>query len=210
MVRKILFLDIETLPAEQDKHKILEELHERKKKKKGYEDKTLDEFIAQTTFDGAFGRILCLSYAINDGEVVCLSGEEKDILEKFWKVARDVNLFVGHNILEFDLKFIWQRSVILGVKPSRDLSFAKYRQEPIFDIMQEWTKWTYRGGVSLDSLAQALGLESSKKGDIDGSKVFEYYKKGKVSEIYQYCNRDVAVTREIYKKLTFQENLPYN
>lgn len=207
MARKILFLDIETLPAEQDKHEILRELHERKSRKKGYEEKTLEEFIAYTTFDGAFGRILCLSFTVNEEAVVCLHGEESKILQKFWKVAADTDLFVGHNILDFDLKFIWQRSVILGIKPSRDLSFARYRQEPIFDIMQEWTKWEYRSGVSLDKLASALGVETPKK-DMDGSQVYEYYKKGRLQEIYEYCNRDVEVTRKIYKKLTFREKLP--
>lgn len=207
MARKILFLDIETLPAEQDKHEILKALHEKRKRKRGYDGINFEDFLAATTFDGAFGRILCLSYAINDGQVVCLSGDEKEILEKFWQVAKGTDLFVGHNILDFDLKFIWQRSVILGVKPSRDLSFARYRQEPVFDIMQEWTKWEYRSGVSLDKLARALAIESPKK-DIDGSKVYEYYKKGKLQEIYEYCNRDVEVTREIYKRITFREKLP--
>lgn len=206
-MKKILFLDIETLPAEQDKHEILQELHERRKRKKGYDAMSFEDFLASTTFDGAFGRILCLSYAINDNPVVCLSGKEKEILQKFWEAAQDAGLFVGHNILEFDLRFIWQRSVILGVKPSRSLTFAKYRQEPIFDIMQEWSKWAFRGGVALDTLARALGIASPKEGGLDGSKVHEYYRKGKVEEIYEYCNRDVEVTREIYKRLTFREKL---
>jgi predicted PolB exonuclease-like 3'-5' exonuclease len=68
--------------------------------------------------------------------------------------------------------------------------------------MHEWTKWS--GRISMDELAHALGLESSKK-NIDGSQVFEYYQKGKLKEICDYCKEDVRVTRQIYHRLNFED-----
>jgi len=58
-------------------------------------------------------------------------------LQDFWAVAKDIDLFIGFNILNFDLRFIYQRSIILGVRPSIDLPFVRYKKAPIFDVMQE-------------------------------------------------------------------------
>jgi hypothetical protein len=44
--------------------------------------------------------------------------------------------------------------------------------------------------VSLDSLAKALGIPSPKE-NLDGSKVYPYYRAGKLTEIYEYYKRDV-------------------
>ncbi len=156
----------------------------------------------QTSFDGAFGRIVCLGWAVNEETAQSISGEEKKILEKFWEIAKKASLFIGFNILDFDLRFIYQRSVILGVKPSVDLSFARYRKEPIFDVMKEWSKWDTHY-VALDTLAKALGLPTSKDGAITGKNVAKAYEEGRIKEICEYCEKDVELTRKIYKRLTF-------
>ncbi len=67
--------------------------------------------------------------------------------------------------------------------------------------MWEWSKWQYK--ISMDELAHALGLQSSKK-DLDGSKVHAYYQKGKYQEIQSYCNADVELTRKIYKRMNWE------
>ena len=198
---KKLFFDIETLPADQDKHEILKELYA-KKKERGRIKKTLEEFIETTNFGGAFGRIFCICYAVDDGSTEVLQGDEKGILKKFWELAQTADLFVGHNILEFDLKIIWQRSVILGIKPLIDISFRKFQSAPIFDVMHEWDRW---GGnyIAMDDLARAMDIPSSKD-KLDGSKVHEYFKAGKHQEIIDYCKKDVEVVRKIYKRIKFE------
>lgn len=200
---KKLFLDIETLPAERDKKDLLQDIYDSDKNNGKKFKKSFDSFFLQSGLDGSFGRILCIGIAVNDEPVDCLTGDEKEILKKFWEMASDVNLFIGHNIFDFDMRFIYQRSAILGVRPTQDLSFARYRNNPIYDTMHEWSKWNMQDKIKLDKIAKAMGLTSSKDGDIDGSKVYEYYKKGKLQEIYDYCKRDVEVTREVYKKLIF-------
>lgn len=200
-----LFLDIETLPAEEEKHGILKEIYEGRREKGKKTADSFDEFLVQTTFDGSFGRILCMSLALDDEPIKCLFGAEKDILKNFWEVARGADLFIGHNIFDFDLRFILQRSIILGVRPTKELSFIRYRNNPIFDTMYEWSKWNMQDKIGLDKLAKALGIKSSKEGGLDGSKVHEYFKKGRLREIYDYCNADVEATRAIYKRMIFGE-----
>ena len=55
-----------------------------------------------------------------------------------------VDRIVGHNIYNFDLPFIYKRSVVRGVRPSIELNFARYRNQPIYDTMCEWEKWNLR------------------------------------------------------------------
>lgn len=200
MSRK-LFLDIETLPASEESFEKLKVLYE----KKGKESESFEDFVAKTTFDGTFGRILCIGYAVDDqvSEVFYNEGNERETLRQFWELARTCTLFVGHNVIDFDLRFIYQRSIILGVRPSVELNFARYRNFPIFDTMREWTKWSM-SNVGLEALAFALDISSPKGEGIDGSQVYSFFQNGKIKDILEYCKRDVDTTREVYKKMTFQ------
>ena len=201
-----LYLDIETLPADESSYESLKLLFEKRKEKaeenkKGYCD--FERFVAGTSFDGAFGRILCVGYAQNDKPAEVFHNEsEKETLEEFWEIADGADLFIGHNVMDFDLRFIYQRSIINKVAPTRNLNFARYRSDPIFDTMKEWSKWS-GGSIGLEHLALALGIPTPKKG-IDGSQVAEFYKAGKINEILEYCKRDVETTRAVYKRMVFE------
>jgi 3'-5' exonuclease len=216
---KKLYLDIETLPAHEDSHAALKSICA-KKELKNVKKIDFEEYLLGTSFDGAFGRILCIAYAIDNEPVQVLSAEdaggEKGVLKNFWEIVKNISkppyntqypdygvCFIGHNVMDFDLRFIYQRSIINGVKPAYDLNFARYRSYPIFDTMKEWVKWA-NASVGLESLCLALGIPTPKDG-IDGSEVWKFYQKGKVKEILEYCKRDVEATRAIYKKMTFQE-----
>ncbi len=193
---KICFLDIETVPTDRalEENGLLEpqmQLGEA-------------ELIKKLSLSAATAKILCIGYAIEPpagSEAQALQGEEPEILKNFWAIAADCNLFVGHNILDFDLRFIYQRSVIHQIKPSRDLPFARFRNAPIFDTLQEWSKWG-RERASLDLLAKTFGIPSPKE-NLDGSKVYPFYRAGRIAEIVDYCKCDVNSTREVYRWLTF-------
>jgi len=193
---KICFLDIETVPTDRS----LEE--------NGLLDPQMQldeaELIKKLSLSAATAKIVCICYAIEPpagSEVQALQGEETEIIKNFWKIAVDCNLFVGHNILDFDLRFIYQRSVIHQIKPSRDLPFARFRNAPIFDTMQEWSKWG-REHASLDLLSKTFGIPSPKE-SLDGSKVYPFYRAGRIAEIVDYCKCDVDSTRQVYRWLTF-------
>lgn len=196
----ILYLDIETLPAPAEMEPLIREQYDKIPDRSF----TFEEYWRRTSLSANFGQILCLGYAKNDEPAQKLTGTEPEILQAFWPLALGVDRFVGHNALDFDLPFILKRSIIHRIKPSRFISFARYRSEPIFDTMREWDNWASGPATSLDRLAKILGLETSKQG-IDGSQVYDFFKAGRLEEIYDYCLRDVELTRKIYKRLTFQE-----
>lgn len=204
---KKMFLDLETLPATEEKHDVLRYLHAKRQAKKAKKENSepvdFEHFLLGTSFDGAFGRILVCAYAIDDNPVaaLCEVSEERKLLADFWDLAAEVELFVGHNIIDFDMRFLYQRSMVLGVKPSRNLTFARYRNSPMYDTMREWSQWG-GGSVGLEHIAMAMGIPSPKDG-IDGSEVYNFFKKGKVDEIVEYCKRDVETTRAVYKRMTF-------
>jgi predicted PolB exonuclease-like 3'-5' exonuclease len=193
---KICFLDIETVPTDRslDENGLLEAQMQ-------FDDA---ERIKKLSLSAATAKIICLCYAIEpplDSEVQVLEGEETEIIKAFWKIALECHLFVGHNILDFDLRFIYQRSVIHQIKPSREIPFARFRNSPIFDTMHEWSKWG-REHASLDLLAKALSIPSPKE-SLDGSKVYPYYRAGKIADIVNYCKCDVDSVRQVYRRLTF-------
>jgi predicted PolB exonuclease-like 3'-5' exonuclease len=135
--------------------------------------------------------------------------DEARTLRAFWKLLKCFNtkrdLIVGHNVFEFDLLFLYKRSIIQRVKPSVNLCFARYRSQPIFDTMHEWEKWKWsRKYASLDELARVLSLETSKQG-IDGSQVYDKFCAGCHDEIARYCMRDVELVRQVYYRMVFDE-----
>ena len=114
---------------------------------------------------------------------------------------RECDVVVGHNIIGFDLPFIFQRCLAnnIPVKPFVDLS--DYHVQAVFDTMRAWWLGDRRSRVSLDDIAWALGLESSKTADVEGSKVFDLYQTGKLAEIREYNLNDVRLTRKVYERL---------
>lgn len=207
-----LFFDIETLPANEENKDVAIELTLQKlvtKNGKTKVTKKLKDFVyRQTAISGDFGQILCIGYAINNQKVEIISGDEAEILKTWWGIANQADLFIGHNIMDFDLRFIYKRSIVHKTKPCAkhlNLSFARYRNYPIYDTMREWEKWN-QSYIKLDTLAKIFNLESSKTGGIDGSLVYDFYLKGENEKIYEYCKKDVVLTREVYRRMVFEDN----
>ncbi len=130
--------------------------------------------------------------------------EEAQALKDFLVLMSDFDpecdLIVGHNIINFDLPFIFQRCLAnnIAVKPFIDL--GEFHVHGVYDTMRAW--WLGgRNRVALDDIAWALGIESSKTGEVEGSKVFELYQAGKLAEIREYNLNDVRVTRRIYERM---------
>src|SRR6266850_689419 len=130
--------------------------------------------------------------------------DEKKSLLRFLEYLKDFDTetdeLVGHNIIGFDLPFIFQRCLVhcISAKPLVDL--GEYRVRGVFDTMHHWWLGAKRF-VSLDDIAWALGIESSKTATVEGSKVFDLYQAGRLAEIREYNLNDVRVTRKVYERM---------
>ena len=168
------------------------------------------------------GRIL--SIAVHEGAVAGLDfgaeqrqservfginedGEEQDekksllaFIEFMKNFDSDTDEIVGHNLIGFDLPFIFQRCLVHGISAKPLVDLGEYRVRGVFDTMHAWWLGAKRN-VSLDDIAWALGIESSKTATAEGSKVFELYQAGKLAEIREYNLNDVRVTRQVYERM---------
>ena len=190
-----------------------------------------DEKYRKTALDGARGEICVISWAVNDGPIrhVCqdptgqaADADEAGMLREFFKdlqadaeelppESRNRRLrWIGHNILGFDLRFIFQRCVIHQIPPAVSLhQAAPPHSDFIFDTMLEWAG--FRGRVSESNLCKALGiadkgseLEGTDAEGIDGSQVWDYVKAGRLDDVVTYCDGDVDRSRRIFNALTFR------
>lgn len=175
----------------------------------------------KTSFDGARGELVSIAWACEDDEVVSvhrhasfLDGElilssEKEMLEDFFKrLNKDLKarrpMFVGQFIGGFDLPFLFHRAVILGVRPPFEINFNGRHGQAFYDTQIAWAG--FKGRMSQDALCAALGI-AGKPDDIDGSKVWDFVKEGKVERVAEYNRDDVNKNREIYKRLNFIDSI---
>lgn len=173
-----------------------------------------EEAWRKTSFDGGLGHICVIGVAIDDAEPVAIykrdwHASEAEVLAEFFRMidaqcAKHPNVrpvFIGHNLIEFDLRFIYQLAVVLGVQPSPHIPFnaRPYGDLYVFDTMTLWAG--ARNTVSLDKLARVLGVGG--KGEMDGSMVWDAVNEGRIDEVAAYCKADIAMTRAAYKRMTF-------
>lgn len=215
-----VFLDIETIQTQNQAHidriastikppatmKKVETIAEWEKNDK---QSAIDEAVAKTGLDGAYGQIVCIGYAFDDGEIARAYGkDEAGILNVFFHDLEEAKLsthtgitFIGHNLAFFDLRFIFHRAVINGVKPPACFPInPKSWDASIFDTMTYWAGHGNR--ISLDNLCFALGIEG--KTEFTWQDVYPAYQRGDFESIGNYCKNDVEITRNVYNKLMFK------
>jgi DNA polymerase elongation subunit (family B) len=160
----------------------------------------------KTSLDGSKGEIWSIAFCMN-GEMTVIDrgaypdfSSEKELLAEFFLLISSVRerFFIGHNIT-FDLKFLFHRAVINGVRPTCRLPFDGYHDRDYYCTMAAWAG--RRDRISLDNLCSALGL--SGKGDIDGSKVWQALIDGRHAEVSEYNIDDVQKVLDVFNKLNF-------
>lgn len=174
----------------------------------------VEEAWLKTSFDGAHGHICVIGCAIDDEKAFSITcdnwpQDEGLILCQFYdfideackKRPNERVMVIGHNVIEFDLKFIFQRSVALNVQPSSHIPFnAKPWDDNVYDTM---VRWGARTGGSLDKICKAIGIGG--KGDINGSMVWPLVKAGRIADVAQYCIEDVEMTRKLFHRMIFSQ-----
>ena len=200
-----IFFDLETIPADESTVDLVREQFERRSRSatSTRREVTFEDYLHGTSLDPNFGRILCIGYAVDDQPTTTIHGDsETDVLAGFWQLAKPATKLIGHNAVAFDVPFLWKRSIVNGVKPTLDLTDPTL----IADTMLLWDLAMPRKHTSLDLLAKLFGIPTSKS-EMSGAEVYDYYRAGKLQAIYDYCARDVEVTRAVYKQLMFSKTL---
>jgi|GEM_PF-218743 len=220
-----LYIDIETIPAGDPNFELLktkEELEKEAPKSysvKGKEEwvaKKLDSQVADMNNEHKKGglnslkaEIVCISMALDNGEPTTIkyNKDQKHMLEKMlaWiegecKQHRFSMIWVGKNVLGFDIWMIWHRAIKYQMKHLMDLLPVEKWTKRVEDVGAIWDCYQYGKYTKLDDIAKFLGLEGKR--DVDGSQVYDLFLDGKLDTIYDYCqNVDIPTTRDVHRML---------
>lgn len=214
-----LYVDIETIPAQSADAKAriaanvkapgnIKKADSLATWEKEQKPAAVEEAISRSGLNAAYGHICCIGLAADDGDVSSISwplnaSSETEVIKGFFEVAGKLagNRFpviVGHNVAGFDIRFIWQRCIALGIHgPAWFPRDPKPWGDDVFDTMTAWAG--ARDTISMDNLCAALGVPG--KGDIDGSMVGQLFAEGRHKEIAAYCRDDIERTRAIHRKM---------
>ncbi len=142
---------------------------------------------------------------LSTGEIMHLYNE-KSALVAFWRTLKKYNPhLISFNGRNFDAPFLMLRSALLGIRPTINImQGTKFNYDRHTDLIDELSFYStnYNYGATkrfnFDFYARAFGITSPKAQGIDGSKVLDFFKEGKIAEISEYCLRDVKATWELY------------
>jgi hypothetical protein len=211
----ILFLDIETVPQEENwssLSKTTQQLFEKKTQYQRKEETTAEQFYGRAGIWAEFGKIICISvgYFVDVKEtrqlrITSFFGADEHKLLADFKVLLDkhfakiANVLCAHNGKEFDFPFIARRMIVHQIELPKKLNlFGKKPWEiPHLDTLELWKFGDYKHYTSLKLLTSILGVPSPKD-DIDGSEVASvYYKEKNIERIVTYCEKDTIAVAQI-------------
>lgn len=202
-----LFFDLETVPNEEalafvELPKAPKTIKDPEKIEAAVSDKYA-EIIAGAALDPDLCQIKSVSYSVGlKGDIVVnivnKKLSEEQAIADFWdKFGRCQGNAVGYNILGFDFPVLLRRSFDLGVIPTMIPMLAKFRSEPITDLMQIFSGWDWHFTKKLKWLCKRYGIPIPAGDEVDGSQVENMTEK----QLRVYAASDVEITRELYKRM---------
>lgn len=219
-LKKLLFLDIETVPLQPGfsaLSPLMQELWSEKFTK--IEPDSSDPaagFVQRAGIYAEFGKIVCISagyfHPKTEKETFRIKsyyGEDEAILlTSFFEAVRQFScvvpdfLFCGHNIREFDIPYICRRGVINGLTLPVPLQLygKKPWEVPLLDTLRLWRFGDHKHYTSLKLLAGILNIPTPKD-DIDGSQVGNvYWQENDLQRIATYCQKDVLTVMQLLRR----------
>ena len=220
-LRDILFIDIETVAATDTYQSLHERLKVQWSRKAGFlrrDEGMTDEdlFHHRAGIYAEFGKIICIvigklyeneagelsikTKALFDHDEAALLREFKVILDKMDSANARL---CAHNGKEFDFPYLCRRMIINNECIPDLLSISGKRPWEVnhLDTMELWRFGDYKSFTSLNLLAHALNIPTSKD-DIDGSMVgMVYWKEKNLERIVHYCQKDVVTMAQIFLRL---------
>jgi hypothetical protein len=224
-LNNILFLDIETVPQEENWNslsKTTQELFEQKTKYQRKDEFTAAQFYEKAGIWAEFGKIICISVGyfldVEKNKQLRLTsfyGDDEHQLLSDFKVLLDTHfanktsVLCAHNGKEFDFPFIARRMIVHKIELPKKLNlFGKKPWEvPHLDTLELWKFGDYKHYTSLKLLTSILGI-SSPKDDINGSEVAHvYYKEKDLQRIVTYCEKDTIAVAQILLRFNNEDLL---
>lgn len=142
---------------------------------------------------------------------------EKEMIQRpLTFIGRNQAQVVGWNIDSFDWPVMIQRGLRNGVvipdickRPNKPWEgndyYAKFSDARI-DLMKVVAgEMSFGNNPKLSDTAIALSLPG--KEGMDGSKVYDAWKEGRLAEIVKYCNHDCAMTYQIWLRVALMSGL---
>jgi hypothetical protein len=162
--------------------------------------------IEQAALDWNVGRIVALAYwsEPTDTEVFTCINDEREAfcLDLFWRVARQRTI-VGYNVKGFDLKFMVQRSRLLGITYPQ-LDFSKYSRKGIEDLylLLTFGDGTYDKGVMRRTLKQfCRRFDIPVTDEIDGKDIPALVAAGEWDKVAAHVRADVELEVALARRL---------
>ena len=206
-----LFLDIETAPMFTK-----EEYFQTKEK---IDSGKLDRYSENKDFFWRFdrggltpfeGKVILITYKINNGHVFRLKEwemGEKEMLKKFYDLVVDLQRgmgtdrlkIIGHNILRFDLFFIYNRMKIHGIEDEKWLHQWIINKPEVIDFLQTHLPLNdfKTKGLKHDVLAHAYGFPV--KSTLGSGEIPHYFQEN-YNKIIEYSEREF-IYPELYQKI---------
>ncbi len=225
-VYDILFLDIETVPADSGFESLpdhFKEFWEKRSASFRKENESASDVYHRAGLYAEFGIIICISVGIinrvkeeNFFRVKSFFGDdEKKLLSDFSEMLRNyLNrkeiLLCAHNGINFDFPFIARRMLVHDIElpDILDIAGKKPWETRLIDTMDLWKFGEFRHAVSLDLLAELLGIETPKE-EMNGSMVSAvYWEEKNLPKIAAYCEQDALCVAQIILKFKGLNPIP--
>ncbi len=219
----ILFLDIETVPQEENYEQLSENMQTLYAQKTAYlrKEQEAASFYEKAGIWAEFGKVVCISIAYfkkhlkeeRELKVVSYYGEEKSILHAFSifinaHFSKKNQVLCAHNGKEFDFPYLARRMIIKGLTiPEKLCLFGKKPWEIAhLDTLDLWKFGDYKHYTSLHLLSSILGVTNVKE-ELSGKDVYAtYYQEKDLDKIVRYCESDTIAVVQILLRY-YQEPL---
>jgi len=142
-----------------------------------------------------------------DGNIKFRVLGEKEMLAQFWNLAEKYDEFVSFNGRAFDVPFLFVRSAIHEIKPTKNLMANRYlssqpQNAKHVDLLDQLTFYgAVRRKGNLHLWSKAFGIKSPKEDGVTGDDVGALFKEKKFFDIAKYNVGDLQATKALYEYL---------
>lgn len=201
--------DIETGPVSLDK--LQDQMPEFKapsnykdeEKIAAYIEEQQSKWIEKAALDASTGRVMAIGVKDSNGNTIIKEEHfegEREILQWFWDEVTDTHAdttWVGFNSNNFDLPFLFRRSLVYGIQPGYSFRESRYWPARFLDLLEVWACGNREQRISLDKMARLLGV-GGKNGS--GKLFANLYETDRKSAI-EYLKHDLDITEAIMIKM---------